>query len=48
MIEELLVRIVEQAPTIAVLLYLVYRQDQRLAELEQVLVELLHALRAPH
>jgi hypothetical protein len=40
MIETLVVRMLENAPAVAVLLYLVYRLDMRLCELQDVLIEL--------
>jgi len=38
--EELIVRMLEQAPVVATLLFLVYRQETRLTELQQTLIDL--------
>lgn len=39
--EELVIRMLENAPAVAVLVFLVYRLDARLATMEECLIELL-------
>jgi len=43
--DELIVRMLEQAPVVASLLFLVYRQEKRLSELQDTLIELVKSLR---
>lgn len=43
--DELIVRMLEQAPVVASLLFLVYRQEKRLSELQSTLIELVRSLR---
>lgn len=43
--EELIVRMLEQAPVVASLLFLVYRQEKRLSELQDTIIELVKTLR---
>ena len=38
---DFLIRLLEQAPTVGALLFLVYRQDKRLSDLQMLLIELL-------
>lgn len=38
--EELVIRMLENAPAVAVLLFLVYRLDMRLSELQAVLIDI--------
>lgn len=39
--EELIIRMLENAPAVAVLVYLVWRLDSRLEELQDCMIELL-------
>lgn len=41
--EELVIRMLENAPAVAVLVFLVYRLDMRLAELQDCLIDILKA-----
>lgn len=43
--EEVIVRMLEQAPVVASLLFLVYRQEKRLSELQDTIIELVKTLR---
>lgn len=43
--DELIVRMLEQAPVVASLLFLVYRQERRLAELQDTLIELIRSIK---
>jgi hypothetical protein len=43
--DELIVRMLEQAPVVASLLFLVYRQEKRLSELQDTIIELVKTLR---
>jgi len=43
--DELIVRMLEQAPVVASLLFLVYRQEKRLSELQDTIIELVKSLR---
>jgi hypothetical protein len=44
--EEFIIKVLEQAPVVATLLFLVYRQEKRLSELQEALIELICATRA--
>lgn len=39
--EELVIRMLENAPAVAVLIYLVWRLDNRLEQMQNVMIELL-------
>lgn len=43
--EEVIIRMLEQAPVVASLLFLVYRQEKRLSELQDTIIELVKTLR---
>lgn len=43
--DEVIVRMLEQAPVVASLLFLVYRQEKRLSELQDTIIELVKTLR---
>lgn len=43
--EEFVVKLLEQAPVVATLLFLVYRQERRLSELQDTLIELVRTMR---
>lgn len=43
--EEFIIKVLEQAPVVATLLFLVYRQERRLSELQDTLIELVRTMR---
>lgn len=43
--EEFIIKLLEQAPVVATLLFLVYRQERRLTELQDTLIELVRTMR---
>lgn len=43
--EDFIIRMFEQAPVVASLLFLVYRQEKRLAELQDTLIELIRSIK---
>lgn len=43
--EDFIIRMLEQAPVVASLLFLVYRQERRLAELQDTLIELIRSIK---
>jgi len=43
--EEFIIKVLEQAPVVATLLFLVYRQERRLSELQATLIDLVRTMR---